>query len=229
MSNVSLTVSNDKILTVIGPNGAGKSTLVRVMLGLLKPQSGKVRRKKGLRIGYMPQRLVVPSHMPLSVEGFLSQAGNAAARPRVCSETGTEHLINQSMQSLSGGEHQRVLLARALLREPDVMVLDEPVQGVDVGGQASLYQLIADIQRQRQCAVVMVSHDLHLVMAATDEVVCLNGHVCCAGHPETVSKHSAFHELFGPEVERSMALYTHHHDHAHDIHGDVVKEPHNHG
>ena len=229
LAKVSISILPEKILTIIGPNGAGKSTLVKLLLGLIKPSRGKVVREKGLQIGYMPQRLVIPTNMPLNVEGFLRQGGLQASSGALLAEVGVDHLLAQPMQSLSGGEHQRVLLARALLRQPDVLVLDEPVQGVDVSGQASLYQLIAEIQKVRQCAVVMVSHDLHLVMRATDEVVCLNGHVCCAGHPEAVSRHSAFHELFGPEVERSMALYTHHHDHAHDIHGDVVNEKHQHG
>lgn len=225
LDRVDLAVHAGRIVTVIGPNGAGKTTLVRVMLGLERPDHGRVKRAAGVRIGYMPQRLVVPEHMPLSVARFVRLGGAAgdAALGDAAGEVGVAHLLDQPMQSLSGGEHQRVLLCRALLREPDLLVLDEPVQGVDVGGQAALYQLIARIRERRGCGVVMVSHDLHLVMAATDEVLCLNRHVCCAGHPDTVSRHREFLALFGPEVQRSMAPYTHNHDHRHTIHGDVVE------
>ncbi len=225
---VDVEVQANRIITVIGPNGAGKTTLVRVMLGLEKPTSGRVQRQRGLTVGYMPQRLVVPEHMPLEVEGFLRLGGRVASATfaDLAAEVGIAHLLKRPMQALSGGEHQRVLLARALLRNPDLLVLDEPVQGVDVGGQAALYQLIARIRERHRCAVVMVSHDLHLVMAATDEVLCLNHHVCCAGHPDTVSRHSEFVALFGPEVDRAMAPYTHHHDHRHTMHGDVVDHEH---
>ncbi len=225
LEHVDMVVSPSRIVTVIGPNGAGKSTLVRVMLGLQKPDAGRVRRARKLTVGYMPQRLAVPDHMPLSVERFIRLGGPVAGdRLReLAAEVGVTHLLGQPMQGLSGGEHQRVLLCRALVRDPQLLVLDEPVQGVDIGGQAALYQLIARIRERRGCAVVMVSHDLHLVMAATDEVVCLNRHVCCAGHPDAVSRHSEFLSLFGPEVERSMAPYTHHHDHRHTMHGDVVE------
>jgi zinc transport system ATP-binding protein len=224
LDGVDLSVASGRIVTLIGPNGAGKTTLIKVMLGLLNPDAGSVRRQPGLRVGYMPQRLVVPEHMPLRVDRFVRLGGavDGEALRELSVEVGIAHLMRQSMQALSGGEHQRVLLCRALLRDPQLLVLDEPVQGVDIGGQAALYQLIARIRERRGCAVVMVSHDLHLVMAATDEVLCLNRHVCCAGHPDTVSRHSEFLALFGPEVQRSMAPYTHHHDHRHTMHGDVV-------
>lgn len=225
LEGVDVAVAPGRIMTVIGPNGAGKTTLVRVMLGLEKPDRGRVKRAPGLTVGYMPQRLVVPEHMPLNVEHFLRLGGRVdAGRLRdLAVEVGIVHLLPRAMQALSGGEHQRVLLCRALLRDPRLLVLDEPVQGVDIGGQAALYQLINRIRERRGCAVVMVSHDLHLVMAATDEVICLNRHVCCAGHPDTVSRHSEFLALFGPEVQRAMAPYTHHHDHRHTMHGDVVE------
>lgn len=224
LERVDVRVDAGRIVTLIGPNGAGKTTLVRVMLGLEQPDEGRVRRAPGLTIGYMPQRIVVPEHMPLTVERFVRLGGRVgrAALRAAAAEVGVVPLLDQPMRSLSGGEHQRVLLCRALLRDPALLVLDEPVQGVDIGGQAALYRLIAHIRDRRGCAVVMVSHDLHLVMAATDEVLCLNRHVCCAGHPDTVSRHSEFVALFGPEVHRSMAPYTHHHDHGHTIHGDVV-------
>ncbi len=224
LDHVDLEVAPGRIVTVIGPNGAGKTTLVKVMLGLLATDIGSVTRRPGLRIGYMPQRLVVPEHMPLRVDRFVRLGGrvDAGTLRELSVEVGIAHLLGQSMQALSGGEHQRVLLCRALLRDPALLVLDEPVQGVDIGGQAALYQLIARIRDRRGCGVLMVSHDLHLVMAATDEVLCLNRHVCCAGHPDAVSRHSEFLALFGPEVQRSMVPYTHHHDHRHTMHGDVV-------
>ncbi|MGB0723467.1 MAG: zinc ABC transporter ATP-binding protein ZnuC [Gammaproteobacteria bacterium] len=231
LNGVDLQVAAGKIVTLIGPNGAGKSSLVRVALGLLPATRGHVRRRADLRIGYMPQRLVVPDNLPLTVRRFLrlgaqtsdARVRDAAARTRV------DHLLKQDMQTLSGGEHQRVLLARALLREPDLLVLDEPVQGVDVTGQAALYTLIAQLRDELGCGVLMVSHDLHLVMAQTDHVVCINAHVCCSGHPEHVSRHPAYLELFGNAVNPSLAVYTHHHDHTHDGPGEHPGHSHDHG
>ncbi|GJL83297.1 MAG: zinc import ATP-binding protein ZnuC [marine bacterium B5-7] len=231
LDSVDVSIEPGRIITLIGPNGAGKTTLVRLMLGLDKPDSGQVIRLSELIIGYMPQRLAVPPFMPLSVERFIrlgvrsGKGADADALYDVAAETGITHLLKSPMQGLSGGEHQRVLLCRALIRQPQLLVLDEPVQGVDVGGQAALYQLIARLRERRHCAIVMVSHDLHLVMAATDEVLCLNGHVCCAGHPDTVSQHDEFLALFGPEVQRSMAPYTHHHQHRHTLQGNVIPTP----
>ena len=225
LEGVDLALHAGEIVTLIGPNGAGKTTLVRVILGLLKPDAGRVERKRGLTVGYMPQRLQLPENLPLTVARFLRLAAPArsdgvAATAR---ELGIVHLLDNPMQMLSGGEQQRVLLARALLRGPDLLVLDEPVQGVDVTGQAELYRLISRIRGRYRCGVLMVSHDLHLVMATTDRVLCLNRHVCCVGHPESVSRHPAYLELFGKPVSDGLALYQHHHDHAHDIHGNVVQ------
>ena len=224
LDHVDLSVSRGQAVTLIGPNGAGKTTLVRVMLGLRKPDAGRVERMKGITIGYMPQKLQVPENLPLTVERFLKLACDRedADCAQVIGETGIAHLFQQPMQNLSGGEHQRVLLARALLREPDLLVLDEPVQGVDVTGQSELYALIGRIRDKYDCGVLMISHDLHLVMATTDDVLCLNGHVCCSGHPESVSRHPAYLELFGSKVADNLAVYTHHHDHTHDIHGNIV-------
>ena len=231
LDEVDVDVLPGKITTIIGPNGAGKTTLMRIMLGLEKANSGVVHKRRGISIGYMPQKLQLPEHMPMSVKEFirLGKRVKSSFMDAVCNETGITTILHQQMATLSGGEHQRVLLCRALIRNPDLLILDEPVQGVDVSGQSALYQLIADIRKRRGCAVVMVSHDLHLVMAATDEVLCLNRHVCCAGHPQSVTRSSAYLDLFGPEVERSMALYTHHHDHRHGIHGDVIDDGCNHG
>ena len=228
LSDVSLSLHRGEIVTVIGPNGAGKTTLLRIVLGLEKADSGTVFVKPGLRIGYLPQRLRIDDTLPLTVRRFLT------LRPRVASgvaaalaQTGASHTIDLPVQRLSGGEMQRVLLARALLREPDLLVLDEPVQGVDVAGQAEIFALIRRIRDERQTAVLLVSHDLHLVMAATDEVVCLNHHVCCSGHPATVARDPAYRALFGDDAA-AFAFYAHKHDHAHD-HGaehDHGADPH---
>jgi zinc transport system ATP-binding protein len=225
LQDVQLSVKPGEIVTLIGPNGAGKTTLVRAVLGLLKPNSGSVWRKTKLRIGYMPQKLHVDATLPLSVLRFLRLVpGVDRARAQAAlAEVGAGQVIDSPLQSISGGELQRVLLARALLREPELLVLDEPVQGVDVAGQAELYRLITQLRDRYGCGVLMVSHDLHLVMSTTDQVVCLNRHVCCSGHPEQVSFDPAFVELFGQDA-KSLAIYTHHHDHEHDLHGAVVSD-----
>lgn len=226
-------VGKGEIVTLIGPNGAGKTTMVRVMLGLHKANRGNVLRKTGLRIGYMPQRVHIDPALPITVHRFLSlglargDIGHGL-RQAVLQETGVDHVAESPIQNISGGELQRVLLARALLRHPDLLVLDEPVQGVDVTGQAELYALIRGLRDKRGCGVLMVSHDLHMVMAATDHVICLNQHVCCAGHPETVSRHPEFVSLFGESVAAELSIYHHHHDHEHDVHGNVVVHPHDH-
>lgn len=224
LDNVELSVRPGEIVTLIGPNGAGKTTLVRVVLGLLQPERGSVRRTPRLRIGYMPQKLHVDATLPLSVLRFLRLVPGVDRKRALAAlaEVGAEQVIDSPLQSISGGEMQRVLLARALLREPQLLVLDEPVQGVDVAGQAELYRLISRLRERHGCGVLMVSHDLHLVMSATDQVVCLNRHVCCSGHPEQVSGDPAFIELFGQDA-KSLAVYHHHHDHDHDLHGGVVK------
>ncbi|MBM3599711.1 MAG: metal ABC transporter ATP-binding protein [Alphaproteobacteria bacterium] len=228
LTGVALSVRSHEIVSLIGPNGAGKTTLLRVMLGLLRPDRGEVRRRRGLRIGYMPQKLALDRTLPLSVARFLrltrtprGEPGEAAIRAAL-GEVGAAHIFGLPMQALSGGETQRALLARALLGEPELLVLDEPVQGVDVTGRAQLFELIASIARQRGCGVMLVSHDLHFVMAATDRVVCLNHHVCCTGHPEQVSRDPAFLGLFGEAARPALAVYTHHHDHVHSDDGGVL-------
>ena len=224
LRNVSLSVRRGEVITLIGPNGAGKSTLVRVVLGLLKPNSGTILRRPNIRVGYMPQQLTLDRDLPMTVWRFLKLSG-VSARDRlseVLEEVGAAYTANQAVQELSGGEFQRVLLARALLRRPDLLVLDEPVRSVDVTGQAELYDLIGKLRYSYGCGVFMVSHDLHLVMAATDEVICLNQHVCCAGTPESVSRHPEYFALFGPAIAQSLAVYTHAHDHSHDAAGHVA-------
>lgn len=215
LHDVSLRVRRGEIITLIGPNGAGKTTLVKVMLGLLIPQKGTVSQQPNLRIGYMPQRLNIDSILPLTVARFLALSGlkNKQISQRILEDIAITSLLKQPLQSLSGGEMQRVLLARALMREPDLLVLDEPVQGVDVTGQYELYEFIGQIRKQWGCGILMISHDLHLVMAATDYVVCLNQTICCSGHPEVVSRHPAYLELFGAQIGRNLAIYAHHHTH----------------
>jgi zinc transport system ATP-binding protein len=221
LQNIDLNIEQNQIITLIGPNGAGKTTLVKLVLGLLSPDQGSIERLPELRIGYMPQKLHLEATMPLQVGRFLQFAESDQT---LCLEalqrTGIPQLMNHPVQSLSGGETQRMLLARALLRKPNLLVLDEPVQGVDVSGQEMLYQLIAGLRDELDCAIFMVSHDLHLVMAATDQVICLNQHVCCSGSPQQVSVDPAFVELFGAKT----ALYTHHHDHHHELNLEVIND-----
>lgn len=224
LEDVSLALRPGEILTVIGPNGAGKTSLVRIALGLLPPDSGRRRIQAGLRVGYLPQKLGLNEALPLDVRRFLTLARPGLDSRRVTNalaETGASQTLRTPLARLSGGELQRVLLARALLREPQLLVLDEPAQGVDITGQEELYALIADVRGRHRCAVLMVSHDLHLVMAATDHVLCLNRHVCCEGHPDAVSANPEYLRLFGLQGSRGLALYSHHHDHHHDAHGDV--------
>jgi zinc transport system ATP-binding protein len=225
LEDVNLHIMSGEILTLIGPNGAGKTTLTRILLGLLKPDSGQIKRAAGLRIGYMPQKFAIDPHLPLTVLRFLK----LTRRPQlklgdITAELGIDELLKQPVHSISGGELQRVLLARALLAKPHLLILDEPVQGVDVGGQARLYKLIVSLRDRLGCGVMMVSHDLHLVMASTDTVVCLNHHVCCHGHPDTVSTDPAFLELFGQPQDSALAVYTHHHDHDHDRCDEFVQQ-----
>ena len=228
LSDAGVRVRAGEIVTLIGPNGAGKTTVVRIVLGLMKADRGEVFRRPGLVVGYMPQRLHIDPTLPLTVGRFLdlgAERGRARTpdqTARVLEEVGAGTIMDTPLEAVSGGEFQRVLLARALLRNPDLLVLDEPSQGIDVTGQADLFGLITRIRDQRGCGVLMVSHDLHLVMAQTDEVICLNHHVCCAGHPETVANDPSYIELFGKQVADSLAVYHHHHDHGHDTDGRVV-------
>lgn len=224
LHDVGLSIHAGEIIILIGPNGGGKTTLVRALLGLLPLPNDQVYRAPGLRIGYVPQRFSVVETMPISVRRFLTLSGRFSLNriQETLEEVGAAELINQQLQSLSGGELQRALLARALLRRPDLLVLDEPAQGVDVAGQAQLYSLITRLRDEQGFGVLMVSHDLHLVMAAADSVICLNQHVCCTGHPESVTQHPEFLKLFTTTVPQEFAIYTHAHDHDHDVHGDIV-------
>lgn len=223
LNDVSLQLHDDEIVTLIGPNGAGKTSLVRILLGLKKATSGTVYKKPGVRVGYVPQKLHIDPVLPLRVRDFLLTVGSHddADLLRVLGEVDMPQLLTSAVQALSGGEFQRVLLARALLRRPDVLVLDEPAQGVDIIGQQGLYRTIKHIRDRYGCGVLMVSHDLHLVMASADQVICLNTHICCTGHPDDVSAHPEYLKIFGQAME-GLAPYSHHHDHSHDAHGNVI-------
>ena len=203
---VGLVVRQGEIVTLIGPNGSGKTTLVRILLGILKPDAGCVRGKPGLTVGYVPQRLHIDTALPLTVRRLLSLPRKAEPRrlTSALEEVGANYLIDRQVQDLSGGETQRMLLARALLREPDLLVLDEPLQGIDFAGQLELSDLIARVRRRRGCGILMVSHDLHLVMAGTDQVVCLNHHVCCTGEPR--NRYQASGVSLPDEDERIVTL-----------------------
>ncbi|MDU8946627.1 metal ABC transporter ATP-binding protein [Rhodophyticola sp. MJ-SS7] len=218
LANVSLRVDKGEIVTLIGPNGSGKSTLVRTVLGILTPTKGTVKRAKGLRIGYVPQKLAIDANLPITVARFLSLPvrQSAADIAAALARTGVAGTEDRQMSGLSGGEFQRVLLARALLARPEILILDEPTQGLDQPGVAAFYTLIEDLRRETGCAVLLVSHDLHVVMRATDRVICLNGHVCCEGSPDAVRAAPEYQALFGDGTRGALALYQHHHDHSHD-------------
>jgi zinc transport system ATP-binding protein len=229
LNDVSFVLRNREIITLIGPNGAGKTTLVRILLGLSEATSGRVTCSGDLRIGYVPQRIHIPDVMPLRVVDFLNVTGRYTLDQcqHQLDEVSCSYLLNSPMQTISGGEMQRVLLARALLKKPQLLVLDEPASGMDIIGQQALYELIRDIRDKHDCSIFMVSHDLHLVMAATDQVICLNIHICCTGHPDAVSEHPEYLKLFGDAIE-GLALYSHSHDHEHDLHGNIVTSEHCH-
>jgi len=218
VDKVGLSLKKGEIMTVIGPNGSGKTTLIKLLLGLENPDSGEIIRKPGLRVGYVPQKLQLQKILPVTAEWFLRLSLHVDELEAITQELGITDCLKKSVHALSGGELQRLLLARALLVHPELLVLDEPAQGVDVNGQADLYELIARISRARGASVLMVSHDLHLVMSATDHVICLNHHICCEGHPHSVQDDPAFTALFGKHVAQGLAVYTHHHDHDHDHH-----------
>ena len=223
LQNINLNIYPNSIITIVGPNGGGKSTLLKILLKLQKPTSGEVIYHKNVRIGYVPQKIHLDHSLPLTVERFLAlkKGVTAGEISTALEQLSVAHLRNNNMQRLSGGEMQRVLLARAILNKPNLLVLDEPTQGVDISGQAELYQLIQRTQQQLNCAVLMVSHDLHIVMADSKEVLCINQHICCAGTPETLSNDPTFMRLWGDQLSQNVGFYTHHHNHHHDLHGDV--------
>lgn len=229
LQDVTLDIMAGEIVTIVGPNGSGKSTLLRALIGAVRPKRGSVRRAPGLRIGYVPQKLAIDSALPMTVRRFLSlprRIGNAAAR-HALEQAGVPDLGQRQMTDLSGGQFQRVLLARALLERPQILLLDEATQGLDQPGSAAFYRQIEEVRRDLGCAVVMVSHDLHVVMAASDRVLCVNGHICCEGTPEIVASAPEYRALFGSGTRGALALYRHEHGHSHDHghehdHGDAA-------
>ncbi len=222
LHGIDLTVQDGEIVTVVGPNGSGKSTLMRTLVGALSPSSGKLTIKPGTTIGYVPQKLDIDETMPMTVARFLNLP---RARPltevsKMLARVALPGVENKQIAALSGGQLRRVLLARALLRQPDILILDEPTAGLDQPGIADFYDLIASVRDETGAAIIMVSHDLHVVMSASDRVICLNGHVCCEGTPAVVSAMPEYKELFGDGTHGALALYRHEHDHNHDHHHD---------
>ncbi len=218
LQGVDIAIEPGEIVTIVGPNGSGKSTLLRVLVGALKPQKGRVTRAPKLRIGYVPQRLHIDPTLPMTVNRFLDlplRVGPEDAASAL-QKAGVPGVGKRQMADLSGGQFQRVLLARAILGRPDILMLDEATQGLDQPGSAAFYRQIEAVRRDLGCAVLMVSHELHVVMSASDRVICLNGHVCCEGTPEVVSAAPAYRELFGTGTGGALALYRHEHDHGHD-------------
>jgi len=218
LKNVSLNVSAGEIVTIVGPNGSGKTSLLKAIIGAVTPLEGSVRIKHGLKIGYVPQRLNLDPTLPISVGKFMRLTNKISKR--LCAEAlqqaGVPELAEKQMSQLSGGQLQRVLLARALLGTPEILVLDEATQGLDQPGSADFYRQIEKVRKETGCAVLMISHDLHVVMSTSDRVICLNGHICCSGAPETVVSTPEYQELFGTETNGALALYRHSHDHKHD-------------
>lgn len=217
LRDVDIAIHPGEIVTILGPNGSGKTTLLRLLVGALAPHEGRIERAPGLRIGYVPQRLAIDHTLPVTVWRFLGLAGAGPAEREVAmARVGMAGLGQRQMIDLSGGQFQRAMLAQALLRRPDLLVLDEAAQGLDQPGVAEFYRLIEEIRGEFGCAVLMVSHDLHVVMAASDRVICLNGHVCCEGTPTVVSAAPEYRALFGLGTQGALALYRHEHDHSHE-------------
>ena len=214
---VTMKVNAGEIVTLIGPNGSGKSTTAKMALGIMAPSEGSVYRCENARISYVPQRLSIDWTMPLDVNRFISLTRflDKKAVKKALSMTETEHLYNAEVRTLSGGEFQRVLIARAIAHSPQFLVLDEPVQGVDFNGEIALYKLIENIRNELNCGIILISHDLHVVMSTTDRVICLNGHVCCSGTPAVVATEPEFRALFGDRAANELAFYKHQHDHEH--------------
>lgn len=220
LTNVDFHIDTGEIVTVVGPNGSGKTTLLKTIIGAVKPNKGRLERAEDLRIGYVPQRLAIDNTLPLTVGRFLSlpRRHSAEATKAALDEAGANDLMDRQMTALSGGQFQRVLLARAILEKPDLLILDEPTTGLDQPGSAALYRQIEQVRRDLGAAVLMVSHELHVVMSASDRVVCLNGHVCCHGAPEIVADAPEYRALFGTGTQGALALYRHDHDHHHHGH-----------
>ncbi len=217
LRDVDFSISPKEIVTIVGPNGSGKSSLMKALIGAVPASAGRVARKAKLRLGYVPQSLSVDPSMPMTVSRFLSLPQHASVqnRAKALAEAGAEDLAERQLTDLSGGQFQRAMLARALLNRPEILLLDEPTTGLDQPGQAEFYRKIEELRDQFGCAVLMVSHDLHVVMSASDRVLCVNGHICCEGHPEVVAQADEYRALFGTGTGGTLALYRHQHSHHH--------------
>ena len=226
LSHVDLSIDAREIVTIVGPNGSGKTSLLKAIIGAKTPSAGKVTKKPGLKIGYVPQRLHIDPTLPITVERFLRLASkvNRSACIAALEHAGVPDLLKRQMSALSGGQFQRVMLARALIETPDILLLDEATQGLDQPGSAAFYQQIEAVRNETGCAVLMISHELHVVMSASDRVICLNGHVCCAGTPAVVASAPEYRALFGTGTGGALALYRHDHDHGHDHGHDHAHE-----
>ncbi|MDE0784373.1 MAG: metal ABC transporter ATP-binding protein [Planktomarina sp.] len=227
LHGINLSISDGEIVTVVGPNGSGKSTLLRAMIGALPLASGKITKRADLKIGYLPQHLMMDPSLPMSVGRFLALSGSKVSQSKICHalrESGVLGLKHQQLSQLSGGQFQRVMLAHAVIEGPEVLLLDEPTQGLDQPASAAFYRRISELRDTLGCAVVMVSHELHVVMAASDRVICLNGHICCEGLPEVVAEAPAYRALFGSGTGGALALYRHEHSHSHDADCNDVNE-----
>ena len=220
---VSLTVDRGQIVTLIGPNGSGKSTTAKMALGIMKPDEGDNTIKENLKISYVPQKLEIDWSLPLRVLDFMNLIENYehSIINEMLTITGIQHLQNEDVRNLSGGEFQRLLMARAIAKKPDFLVLDEPVQGVDYAGEIALYQIIQDIRKNFNCGILLISHNLHVVMSQTNHVICLNGHICCSGEPKSIVKNPEYIKLFGENMDPTLAFYKHEHDHHHHPDGSV--------
>ena len=218
LEGISLAIEAGEIVTLLGPNGSGKSTLIKALIGALPISAGEISHSPGLRLGYVPQKLSIDQTLPLTVRRFLSLPKRVDDHSALTAlrRTGIEELAQRQLAALSGGQLQRALLARALLSQPQILLLDEPTQGLDQPGEAAFYRLIEELRRETGVAILMVSHDLHVVMAASDRVICLNGHICCQGTPRAVSSAPEYRALFGLGTQGALALYRHEHDHSHD-------------
>ena len=226
LRHVNMVIEPGEIVTIVGPNGSGKTSLLRAIIGATKPSAGWIHRKSDLKIGYVPQKLHIDPTLPISVRRFMCLTNYIS--PKNCAEmleaTGIPDLLKRQMSQLSGGQFQRVLLARALINRPEILLLDEATQGLDQPGSAAFYRLIEDVRRDTGCAILMISHELHVVMSASDRVICLNGHVCCEGSPAIVASAPEYRALFGTGTGGALALYRHDHDHDHCEHSQKARE-----
>ncbi|MDX1744251.1 MAG: metal ABC transporter ATP-binding protein [Ruegeria sp.] len=227
LRHVDMAIEAGEIVTIVGPNGSGKTSLLRAIIGATKPSAGKVTLKPGLKIGYVPQKLHIDQTLPISVERFMRLTSRVSRKSCIeaLETAGVPDLLTRQMSQLSGGQFQRVLLARALINRPDILLLDEATQGLDQPGSAAFYHQIEDVRRETGCAILMISHELHVVMSASDRVICLNGHVCCEGSPAVVASAPEYRALFGTGTGGALALYRHEHDHEHDHdHSEDLRE-----